>query len=62
MLTEKIVNGASQANGGSWGVHIDGAAAILKLMVSRKPQGLPATRLQMMLVLSVVRSRYPSIE
>ncbi|KAG4430880.1 hypothetical protein IFR05_013639 [Cadophora sp. M221] len=49
----EIVNGTSQSNGGSWGVHIDGAAAILKLMVSRKPQGLPATRLQMMFVLSV---------
>ncbi|KAH9219464.1 hypothetical protein DL95DRAFT_443512 [Leptodontidium sp. 2 PMI_412] len=49
----EIVNGNSQSNGGSWGVHIDGAAAILKLIISRKPQGLPATRLQMMFVLSV---------
>ncbi|KAG4415650.1 hypothetical protein IFR04_011209 [Cadophora malorum] len=49
----EIVNGTSQSNGGSWAVHIDGAAAILKLMISRRPQGLPATRLQMMFVLSV---------
>ncbi|KAH7323777.1 hypothetical protein BKA65DRAFT_74662 [Rhexocercosporidium sp. MPI-PUGE-AT-0058] len=37
LATFEIVNGTSKSNGGTWGIYIDGAAPMLKLMIAIRP-------------------------
>jgi hypothetical protein len=41
---------------GSWGVHLNGGAGILKLIVAQQPRRWPPMRMQLQLVFSVVSS------
>jgi hypothetical protein len=44
----QVVNGGS----GSWGAHLDGGAAILKLIPAKQPRRVPAMRMQIQFVFS----------
>jgi hypothetical protein len=67
-LGPQIVNGSAPGNGGYWGIHIDGAAAILKLIDANKPRGWDERqghRIKMQFVFATVSIDYdqnPSIQ
>jgi hypothetical protein len=48
----QVVNGGT----GSWGVHLDGGVAILKLLAAKRPLRVPAARMQLQFVFSGVSS------
>lgn len=51
----EVVNGsAPSASAGSWGIHIEGGVAILKMIAARGPHGLPPARMQVQFIFSLI--------
>jgi len=50
----QVVNGAGPSRNNAWGIHLDGGAAILRMIGATRNGALPKTRMQIQFVFSVV--------